>query len=417
MVLTRRRFLGASGAALLLPAARAKAAAQAFRRGGAIHTMMNWGALEDGSSSRYLARPFEAPRNVFPAALVRDFARCGFDFIRLTLDAGPFMQLQGEDRDALEEKLLGNLRLFHDAGLSVIVDCHPVEQVEAYSTSAILDDLEGPLFMQYTAAVGRLSGLLGQVRSGAVMLELMNEPAQKDTSHRTQVQVWGAAQLALHDAARRAAPDLPLLLTGADYGGISGLTDLDPSPFAGSDTLFSYHYYMPLSFTHQGLDFGAPEAPASPHVVDLPYPYDALSPEEIIAAVEARIAAEGLDAQARASALAGARGIIDGFLSDAWNREHVESDFSRVANWAADNGIAPERIIMGECGATRRDGRFTGADPVYRRRWLSDVTGAAAKRGFGWAVWEINGREFGIFADGDEDRVDPAIVQALGLAG
>lgn len=416
MPLTRRQFLSASAVALTALPARA-GPVPALRRGGSIHSMMNWGMLRDGDPGRYLPRPFETPRNAFPAALVEDFARAGFDFIRLTLDVGPFMQLQGADRHALEQKLLYNIRLFHDRGLAVIVDCHPVEQVPAYSPQAILEDLEGPAFVGYTAMIGRLAALLADVRSGHVVLELMNEPLMRQASHRTQVMVWNAAQLVLHDTARRAAPDLSLLLTGAHYGGISGLTDLDPSLYLDSDTLFSFHYYMPLSFTHQGVDMDSADAPVAPYVADLPYPYDAMPAEEIAAALEARIAADPvLDAAGKAAASRHARQILEGFLSDAWTRGRIASDFAEVEGWADDNDIARHRIVLGECGVTRRAHGFTGAADAYRKNWLSDVTHLAQASGFGWALWEINSRTMGIDEPDDGGRVDQDLVAALAMS-
>lgn len=419
MPLTRREFLSAFAATAMPAYARAETVPTPnFRRGGSIHSMMNWGILRDGDPQHYLPRPFDTPRNAFPEAFTRDFARSGFDFIRLTLDVGPFMQLQGADREALERKLIDNIRSFHDLGLAVIVDCHPVEQVPTYSPQSILDDLEGPLFVDYTAMIGRLAALLADFPTGRVALELMNEPTMRDTSHRTQVKVWGAAQLVLHDAARRAAVDLPILLTGADYGGISGLRDLDPSPYIDSNTLFSFHYYLPISFTHQGFDFGTPDAPATPYVVDLPYPYDALPPKEIAAAIEARIAADTtLDAAGKAAQRDHARQILAEFLSQAWNRASIERDFADVGTWADRNGIARHRIVIGECGATRRAAGFTGAADLYRLRWLSDVTHLAQAGGFGWALWDINSREMGISKLDDKDRVDPDIVAALAMSG
>ena len=421
MSLTRRRFLSASAAALTIKPARAEAVPKAdpsFRRGGSIHSMMNWGILRDDDPGRYLSRPFETPRNAYPAAFIEDFARCGFDFIRLTLDVGPFMQLQGDDREALEQKLIHNIGLFHDQGLGVIVDCHPVEQVPAYSPESILDDLEGPLFVEYTAMISRLATLLAGVRSGQVALELMNEPTMRDTSHRTQVSVWAAAQLVLHDAARRAAVDLPLVLTGADYGGISGLTELDPSPFIDSNTLFSYHYYLPISFTHQGIDFGTADAPAAPYIVGLPYPYDAVPAKEIAAGIEARIAADtALDAAGKTAARDHARRVLQGFLSDGRNRERIESDFAEVEAWADRNGVARNRIVMGEFGATRIAAGFTGAADPDRKRWLSDVTQLAQAGGFGWALWGIDSREMGINEVDDKDRVDRDVIAALPMSG
>lgn len=414
MLVTRRQLVSAPALALLTPPVRSdeRMSDPIFRRGGAIHTMMNWGALRENEPELYVPAPFDTPRNALPVDLLRNFAAAGFDFIRLTLDVGPFLQLQGAQKDALEQKLLDNIERLHELGLDVIVDCHPVEQVPVYSTPVILDDLEGKLFTDYTALIARLAALLARVKSGHVALELMNEPVVQQASHETQVRVWGAAQLVLHDAARRAAADLPLLLTGADYGGISGLADLDSSPFLDSNTLFSFHYYTPISFTHQGLDLGAPDAPSSPYVVDLPYPYDALSRHEIEARVEAHIAADTkLDSAGRAKVRDHAKSIVRRFLSDAWTRDRIEKDMARVAEWADSRGVKRQRVLMGECGVTGRNDHFTGANPVYRRAWLSDVTGIAEDKGFGWALWEINRPEFGI--QGDPSRLDVEVLKAL----
>lgn len=419
MSFSRRQFLSMSAGALAMQhrnAGAAETGRKPFRRGAGIHNMMNWGTLREASGTRYVPRPFETPRNAFPEALVRALAGAGFDFIRLSLDVGPFMQLQSADRTALERKLISNVERLHAAGLDVLVDCHPVEQVPLYSPQSILNDLEGPLFAEYRAMIVRLATLLASMRTGKVALELMNEPLLDNASHRTQVMVWGAAQLVLHDAARRAAPDLPFLLTGANYGGISGLNDLDPSPYADSNVLYSYHYYMPLSFTHQGMDFETPDAPVAPYVSDLPYPHDAIPVSEIEAALEARIASASMDAEAKAAAREHARSILKTFLADGWNRERIGQDFAIVAKWADRNGIGHDRIIMGEFGVTRRSDRLVGAAETYRRRWMSDVTHAAAQHGFGWSIWDLNSYQMGIYRQDDENRLDGELVAVLAMS-
>jgi hypothetical protein len=88
----------------------------------------------------------------------------------------------------------------------------------------------------------------------------------------------------------------------------------------------------------------------------------------------------------------------------------------RVADWADANRIDRQRILMGEFDVTRRDARFTGAEPVYRRRWLSDAARLADAQGFRWALWEINGREFGIQRADDSNRINPQVVEALGIS-
>lgn len=420
MNFNRRNFLALSTAALV-PVVAGKASARAprrlFHRGVGIHSMMNWGSLKSGSASHYEPRPFEEPRSAFPEALVKELVPAGFDFVRLSLDAGPFMQLQGPDRTALERKLVSNIEKLHALGLDVLVDCHPVEQVPLYSVQSILGDLEGPLFSEYRAMIVRLAALLAGMPANRVALELMNEPALDNAGHRTQVMVWGAAQLSLHDAARRTAPELPLMLTGAHYGGISGLNDLDPYPYSDSNVLFSYHYYFPIAFTHQGVDYGFPDAPSAGYISDLPYPFDAVPPAEIGAALEARIAALDLEPRAKAAANEHARRVLKDFLAEKWNRERMENDFSIIARWADRNGIERHRIVMGEFGVTKRSDRLVGAAEIYRRRWMGDATQLAQANGFGWSIWDLNSYQMGLSRLDDETRLDRDLLAALTMSG
>ena len=179
MNFNRRSFLSLSTAALL-PAVAGKAHARTpdrlFHRGVGIHNAMNWGSLKPGSTSRYQPRPFEEPRSALPEALAKELVPAGFDFVRLSLDAGPFIQLQGSDRAALERKLVSNIERLHAIGLNVLVDCHPVEQVPLYSVQSILSDLEAPLFADYRAMIVRLASLLAGLPANRVALELMNMP-------------------------------------------------------------------------------------------------------------------------------------------------------------------------------------------------------------------------------------------------
>lgn len=420
MNFNRRSFLSLSTAALL-PAVAGKAHARTpdrlFHRGVGIHNAMNWGSLKPGSTSRYQPRPFEEPRSALPEALAKELVPAGFDFVRLSLDAGPFIQLQGSDRAALERKLVSNIERLHAIGLNVLVDCHPVEQVPLYSVQSILSDLEAPLFADYRAMIVRLASLLAGLPANRVALELMNEPALANAGHRTQVMVWAAAQLSLHDAARRAAPDLPLMLTGGHYGGISGLNDLDPYPYSDSNVLFSFHYYFPIAFTHQGVDYGFPDAPSAGYISDLPYPFDAVPPAQIEAALEARIAALDMEPHARAAANEHARRILRDFLAEKWTRERMAKDFALIAQWADRNAIARHRIVMGEFGVTKRSDRLVGAAGTYRKRWMGDASELAQTNGFGWSIWDLNSYQMGISRLDDENRLDSDLLAALAMSG
>ncbi|MFX9097170.1 hypothetical protein ABTN72_19120, partial [Acinetobacter baumannii] len=53
----------------------------------------------------------------------------GFDFVRLTVDPGPFLQMTGERRDALDTILRTTIQRFRARQLSVIVNFHSNSQV------------------------------------------------------------------------------------------------------------------------------------------------------------------------------------------------------------------------------------------------------------------------------------------------
>src|ERR1700733_9000302 len=62
-----------------------------YHRGVAIHNMMNWAAVEPSNPGRYVSPAFIGPNYETSDALLRHVAAAGFDFIRLTIDPGPFL--------------------------------------------------------------------------------------------------------------------------------------------------------------------------------------------------------------------------------------------------------------------------------------------------------------------------------------
>src|ERR1051326_8345576 len=92
---------------------------------------MAFAPLEPAPSRQFVFPPFSYPED----GLARELAvlrRSGFDFVRLAIDPGPFLQFQGSRRDALEQMLLRNVRLILAHGLSVIVDFHPSDMHPDY---------------------------------------------------------------------------------------------------------------------------------------------------------------------------------------------------------------------------------------------------------------------------------------------
>jgi endoglucanase len=229
-----------------------------FHRGVAIHNMMNWAAVEPSDPNRYVFPAFVGPNYETSDALLRNVAAAGFDFVRLTIDPGPFLQFTGSKREALDQQLKGAVERLLRNGFCVLVDFHPVSQVPKYAPEKLVQAEDDPLFIAYAGVIGRTAHLLATLHTNRVALEVMNEP-QYGWDPATTVR-WQRLLEHLHREARAEAPDLLLVLTGARGGDIKGLLALNPEPFKRSRVLYSFHYYEPHDFTHQGVKSTTPSA-------------------------------------------------------------------------------------------------------------------------------------------------------------
>lgn len=386
-----------------------------FRRGVGVHSLLNWGALEPGRPDHYRQAPFAGPDYEVPDALLKAVAKAGFDFVRLTVDPGPFLQLKGPARDALDRHLAATVRRLSGFGLGVVVDLHGNTQVPAYDPQRIIASADSRLFQDYVALVGRTARLLAGLGSPRLGFELMNEPPYGyDTESRRR---WQGMIERLHDAARTEAPDLTLVLTGSHGGDRQGLVDLDPAPFAGSAVLYSFHHYEPHDFTHQGVPEEGFAGRYRRYLSDLPYPSDSLPPDLVQDTVRATIEADAsLDVVTRRLVQRQAAAKISAYLRTGLNRASIARDFDLVSGWARRHAIPADRLFLGEFGATRSYDDHRAGDPLSYEGWVSDVRLEAETRGFGWAIWALTGTGgMAIVATDGGTTLDPGTLRALGL--
>ncbi len=414
-MIARRPFLAGLIGSLGATALKAGAAAPAFRRGIAIHSLMNWGHRRPDRPRHYTDDPFSGAEHMLPDALLANVAAAGFDFVRLTLDPGPFLDLDGPPRDALDRRLLATIRRLHGFGLAVLVDLHPNTQVRTYDPVTWLGSESDPMVARYTALLRRIARLLGGLGTPSVAFELMNEPPYG--YHPAGARRWQSLQRSFHDAARAEAPALRLVLTGARGGSPAGLLDVDPAPFRGSAVFYSFHYYEPHVFTHEGVMADEDGTRSWRYMSDLPYPTDRVPREVVLATIASNVDQDtGLDPDARSGALRAALATADDYLASGFGPAQVAKDFDGVLGWARSSGVDPGSILLGEFGVTRTYGRYRAADPVSRAAWLHDVRTAAETRGFRWALWELKGSGGMATVETDEaTTLDGATLQALGL--
>jgi endoglucanase len=419
-MISRRSIVRYAGAAAMAPlwGGSSRAAAPShplFERGVAIHNMMNWAAVERSDPRRFVWPPFAGAPYETSDALLRNLAKAGFDFIRLTVDPGPFLQFTDRKRDLLDRHLVTLVRRLLALGFAVIVDFHPNNHVPDYAPDKLVQAVDDPLFRSYVEMVRRTAGLLATLATDRVALELMNEP-QYGWDPPTTVR-WQRMLELLHAAARTAAPDLLIVLTGARGGDAKGLLAVNPALFAGSKVLYSFHYYEPYDFTHQGVKSTQPSTWHWQFVSGLPYPTAGADAERAWSRMKDNVLADtGLSGADKARALQQLRQQLSKYLSAGFGRSNIAADFDAVSAWAQQHGIDPHAIILGEFGVTRTYGFYRASDPASQEAWMRDVRLEAERRGFRWALWALSGYGgMALVATDGSDDLDAVSLRALGM--
>ena len=329
--------------------------------------------------------------------------RTGFDFVRLAVDPGPFLQFQGSRRDRLDDVLIYRVKLILSCGLSVIVDFHPSDLQEDYTAEALTRGLDVPVFQAYVRLLARTAALLDRLQSRSVALEIMNEPPV--TPGR-----WQPMLEAAYTAIRGRAPGLLLVLDGGDEGSAEGtlaLAKFSHDPAA----LFSFHYYDPYQFTHQGAPWVAAR-----YLADVPYPALARSLQDSLDASVSLIARSDLPSSQKSLAILDARQRLESYRNSSFDRRTIGQSFDRIARWARDHRVPQNRMILGEFGARKPSGYFEESRNAERARWLRDVREEAEARDFVWAVWVYRGDGgFSLAQDDERADLDPMVIEALGL--
>jgi endoglucanase len=407
-----RIFIGTLAFALLLavlPLNAAQSRVVGLHRGLNVHNAMNWAMLQSPSSTRYVYPAFADNGHRLDPRELRAMRNAGFDFVRLTIDPGPFLQFKGVQRDGLDQVLLDRVKMILDQDLSVIVDFHPNEQNESYAPLKLVADANAPLFSDYRDMLVRTARILAGLHDARIWLEPMNEPQigwNTDNDRR-----WQAMLEDLYRNIRKVSPQLGLILTGGSGGSPEGLLAVNPAPFVGDPhAIFTFHYYYPYAFTHQSV---APRQFLS----GIPYP---ARPEHLPASLQAlaeRAEHFSLAPVQKSTKLAESERALRAYFASGFDRTTIGASFDQVAEWATRYSIDAARILLGEFGVVRAYGGYQGARDDDRARWLRDVRQEAEDRGYPWAIWVYRGAGGMAILDQDESqpRFDDLTLAALGL--
>jgi endoglucanase len=379
--------------------AGAKDAPLQLKRGVSIHTWLNWSPVTEAGDYRW--PPY---RSLDEWGGVRELERIkslGFDFVRLTVDPGPLLSSDGSRREEAVGRIEDAVRAVLAADFKVIVDLHPVGQVKAWSASSIEGGPDAPMSVRYRSVAASLAGMLARVDTNKTALELMNEP-QFYPCDGSGGREWQAVLVELVRAARAAAPDLTLVVSGACGGNITGLVHVDPAQLDDDRLIYSFHFYEPHSFTHQGLGDAR-------DVKGVPWPADPSLNALVLTYSELKLDRENVPSRERSQRLAYVRQHLADYTAEGWGETQIAQRFGEVTTWAKENGIPNDRLLLGEFSViVASDGG--GALDADRFRWLSAVREETEKFGIPWAYWSDTD-----LMSPDKSRYDLIALDALQL--
>ncbi len=317
----------------------------------------------------------------------KDFKRIqmlGFNFIRLPIDPLLFLSNNSLDR----KKLLSldrALDLAQQYNLAVIVDIQPPEEYK-YKVLHNKDDL-----YIYAKFLTEISKHLKIRDPKFVAIELMNEPHFPDQSLESQT--WDIIQKQLWQAVRTGNPKITIIATGAQWGSVAGLVNTNLLP--DSNIIYTFHFYEPFEFTHQGACWVNNPAITSLHHV--PYP---ATPEKVSLVIPSIIKNINNDDTKREVVQR-----LTGYGDEYWDKDKLKKKIEAASQWASYHDVP---IFLGEFGTHNL------ASPLQdRHQWLQDVRQICDELHIGWSMWDYN-QNFG-FYDPEKNTIDWETINALGL--
>jgi hypothetical protein len=341
---------------------------------------------------------------------LKKLREAGFDTVRLPVDPSPFLVFKGEQKEAVYRMLLDAVRRIQAAGLKVIVDLHPNSRHPVWGQHAVIAGLDAPAFVAYSGMIEEMARRLTPFDTKRVALELMNEPRLKCKG--ADEELWEAMLARMIQRARAGSPRMTLIATGACVSSADGLIALDPARIGDRNIIYTFHFYEPFSFTHQGAQF----IPWPDRYLDeVPWPVSTRPMDAVKSLIPKNVAADPkLNSFTREKAELGAENNLRKLYATHAGAETIDKRFAALSEWAKRHGVSGRQIFIGEFGVLRKQENKPGALCADRMRWLADVRKSAERHGFAWSSFSYDG-PFALSLSDNDRRLDQPVLASLGL--
>ncbi|MEM6806059.1 MAG: glycoside hydrolase family 5 protein, partial [Bacteroidota bacterium] len=259
-----------------------------------------------------------------------------------------------------------------EVGIHLILDNHTFDPSANTPT-----DINLPLVRVWKQLAARYTN-----RSNLIHYEVLNEP------HGISNAIWSAIQQEVIDTIRTVDQSHSIIVGGVDFNGIARLADLPV--YSDSNLIYTYHFYDPFIFTHQGASWVEPSLIP---LANIPFPYDANRMPTLPASYQGTWIADLYNSYSSGGTVAALQ-----------SRMNLASQFAQARN-------VP--VFCGEFGVF-----IPNSNESDRVFWYEEVRKILEAADIAWTIWDYEGG-FGIYEEGGNGLFDHdlnvAMLNALGM--
>ena len=372
------RALSISALGLLTLAATAQSTTQdsravAFRRAATLTRGINasgwfggWGDYSADHTSKWIT-----------ADDLAEMHKLGFTYVRIGVDPvyfGTYGRPDAPEKAALWKRLDDAVDLALSNGLIVDLCVFPRDDYK----QQLANDRGVTQFIFLWEALAKHFANRDPDR---LLFELMNESEVQD-SYR-----WIGIESTTVTAIRHIDTVHTIIASGAHYDSLDDL--LVTQPLADDNVIYTFHFYEPYQFTHQGASWGSPEWL---YYKNIPFP----------------ATVDQLSANLKSIPSDIARYQLFLYAAGNWNADTIRQRIDFAADWGREHNVP---ILCNEFGAYRDT-----APPDSRARYIEAVRTALEANHIGWAMWDWSGNFGLVTRTNGHTVVDPAIAKSLNLA-
>ncbi len=307
---------------------------------------------------------------------VRAIAKAGFNHVRLPIDpdflqpnwAKGNLNIRGDRLEAIDRAIA----LLEAENLGVILDLHPTRRLQLESQ---------PYGADYQNIETIWKTLSDRYRKNSQMIayEILNEPLVENSA------LWHDIAERLVTLIRQVDSLHTVIVPAPGFSGVGEL--LGFKPISGDRLVYTFHFYAPLVFTHQGATWLENYASLN----NIPYPLEGSPAEKILSEGRSQLSPE-------------AQKLWEGYQTSRSNRTQLETQIKQVAQWRDRYQVS---LYCGEYGV------HNVAPQPDRVRWHQDVSELLTQENMGHALWSYRAA-FGLVPEG-QTTMDQQLLQAIGL--